>query len=98
MIENGSTVTWGTKTGVVVAFIPAGGIPSKVYPDLNHEASSRDRLGYGFHGSSKNDRYLVRVDRFHATTGRQISSWWYGPTKQSIDARNSGLFVDGAVE
>ena len=100
MIENGTKIKWETgtlygrllkvKEGTVLAFIPAGEIPSKVYPELNDVPKNRDKLGYGFHGASSRDRSLVRVDRFHAKTGEPIAPWWYAPTKKSIDAKNSG--------
>jgi hypothetical protein len=89
LIENGSTVEWNGKKGTVVAFIPRFEIPSTVCPELLHVAKSSDKLAWGFHGASGNDRYLVRVDRFHATTGEPISPWWYAPRKSEIDKKNS---------
>jgi hypothetical protein len=85
LIENGSTVEWNGKKGTVVAFIPRFEIPSNVYPGLNNEPQSRVKLGWGIHGKSGNDRYLVRVDRTHSVTGKPIAPWWYGPRKTEIE-------------
>ena len=89
LIENGSTVEWNGKKGIVVAFIPAGELPSLIYPGLNDEPATRDKLGWGYHGASSNDRYLVRVDRFHVRTGEPIAPWWYGPRKSEIEKQNT---------
>lgn len=97
MIENGTKVKWGSpevKEGTVLAFIPAGEVPSRIYPDLSYTAKSRDKLGYGFHGPSSRDRYLVRVDRFHSRTGEPIAPWYYAPTKKIIEAQNKDAQPD----
>lgn len=85
VIEIGSKVEWNEKKGVVVAFIPARAIPSEVYPELKSEPKTSDKLGYGFHGSSRNDRYLVKVPRFHKVSGEPLNHWWYAPTKKMIE-------------
>ena len=84
MIKIGSKVEWNEKKGVVVAFIPAGAIPSEVYPRLKSEPKTLGKLRHGFHGSSRNDRYLVKVPRFHKVSGEPLNHWWYAPTKEMI--------------
>jgi len=73
--SNGSTTT---KNGVICAFIAANEVPSQLYPELNGISSSQDKLGYGKHGTSTNDRVLVRVDRT-GMTGKELKSQYYAP-------------------
>ena len=89
LIENGSKVEWNGKKGTVVAFIPAGERPSKIYPTLTGMPGSRIKLGNGINGPSENDRYLIRVDRTHSVTGEPIAPWWYGPRKTEIEKQNT---------
>lgn len=70
-LEPGTQVTWTihgtggtkTKTGQVVAFVPAGKRLTEVMPELRSLPKTRVKAGLPWGDTSGQDRYLVEVPR-----------------------------------
>lgn len=94
----GKTVTWTSgahgsdkeKTGVVLAYIPAGKLLEDVYPDIRNIPSSQRKISNMWESSAR-DRFFVCVSRFGAK-GKELLPHYYTPIVSSIvkaDASNT---------
>lgn len=71
------------RVGRLIAFIPAGSVPSKISPFLNDISRSGDKLGNGVHGTSQSDRWLVKVERV-GKQGQNLTPWYYAPRASAL--------------
>lgn len=73
----GRKVAWGTpsKTGVIVALVPMGTRVSEIRAKMSLDKGCKFE-----EDASRNDRYLVRVDR------GDLAPKWYAPRAAVLDA------------
>lgn len=73
--------------GTAIFALPSSTKPT-VCPEVNKATPYQcSGMGYGKNGSSVNDRMIVRIDRFHARTGKPLQPIYMAPRLSSIFAR-----------
>jgi hypothetical protein len=70
-------------TGMILGVIRQWGRPRDVKPQ-RPAASSQDKTGYGWDGTSKLERYLIKVERI-GKKGQQLPPHYYSPGTGKID-------------